>query len=93
MNIWVEYFVRVEPIKNNQAQMRENLKWDPPDPKEIQKRFCQTREEAIRFAFFDHKDKLSIPALIEEAIPLSKSLLKTNFIFSFLSISFSIISF
>ena len=50
MNIWVEYFIRVESIKNNQAQMRENLKWTPPDLKEIHKRFCQTREEAIRFA-------------------------------------------
>ena len=50
MNIWVEYFVRVEPIKNNQAQMRENLKWDPPDSKDIQKRFCQSREEATTFA-------------------------------------------
>jgi len=50
MNIWVEYFIRVESIKNNQAQMRENLKWDPPESKEIQKRFCQTREEAVTFA-------------------------------------------
>jgi DNA-binding MarR family transcriptional regulator len=50
MNIWVEYFKRVEPIKNNQAQMRENLKWDPPDSKDIQRRFCQTREEAVRYA-------------------------------------------
>ncbi len=50
MNTWVEYFKRYEPIKNNQAQMRENLKWDPPDSKEIQKRFCQTKEEAVEFA-------------------------------------------
>ena len=50
MNTWVEYFKRNEPIKNNQAQMRENLKWVIPDSKDIFKRFCQTKEEAVEFA-------------------------------------------
>ena len=50
MNIWVEYFKRVEPIKNNQAQMRENLKFVEPEPEHIMKRFCQSREEATTFA-------------------------------------------
>lgn len=50
MNTWVEYFKRVEPIKNNPAQMRENLKWDMPDSKEVFTRYCQTREDAIKFA-------------------------------------------
>ena len=50
MNTWVEYFKRNEPIKNNQAQMRENLKWVIPDSKDIFKRFCQNKEEAVEFA-------------------------------------------
>ncbi len=50
MNIWVEYFVQPKSILNNHAQMRENLKWDPPEPEHIMKRFCQSREEATTFA-------------------------------------------
>ena len=51
MNIWVEYWDK-PPNKslNNHAQMRENAKWVNPDPKEIRKRFCQSREEASSFA-------------------------------------------
>ena len=30
--------------------MKENAKWIPPDPKKITKRFCQSREEAQRYA-------------------------------------------
>ena len=30
--------------------MRENLKWDPPEPEHIMKRFCQSREDATTFA-------------------------------------------
>ena len=30
--------------------MRENAKWVAPDPKEITRRFCQSREEASKLA-------------------------------------------
>ena len=50
MNIWVEYF-RYEDTRNNTwAQMKENAKWVEPDPKDVHRRFCQSREDAQRFA-------------------------------------------
>ena len=30
--------------------MRELDTWNPPDPKDIHKRFCQSRDDAQRFA-------------------------------------------
>ena len=50
MNIWVEYFRYEDSRKNTWAQIRENPKWNPPDPKTISRRFCQNREDANRFA-------------------------------------------
>ena len=50
MNIWVEYFRSEDSKKNTWAQMRENAKWNPPDPDKISKRFCQSNEEAVRIA-------------------------------------------
>ena len=51
MNIWVEYWKKSnEPSKNNHAQMRENAKWVQPDPETVNKRFCQSREDASTFA-------------------------------------------
>ena len=50
MNIWVEYFKYYDNRKNTHAQMKENAKWIEPDPKNVQKRFCQTMEDAQRFA-------------------------------------------
>ena len=51
MNIWIEYWKKSnEPSKNTHAQMRENAKWVEPDPKKIIKRFCQSREDANRYA-------------------------------------------
>tara|TARA_Y100000590_G_C15398022_1_gene892696 strand:+ start:283 stop:492 length:210 start_codon:yes stop_codon:yes gene_type:complete len=51
MNIWVEYWKKPSNKSlNNHAQMRENAKWINPDPKEIRKRFCQSREDASLFA-------------------------------------------
>ena len=50
MNIWVEYFKNPESSINTHAQMRENLKWVIPDSKDIFKRFCQNKEEAVEFA-------------------------------------------
>ena len=51
MNIWVEYWKKENKIsKNNHAQMRENAVWTPPNEKDVQKRFCQDREQASKFA-------------------------------------------
>ena len=51
MNIWVEYWKKVNKIsKNNHAQMRENSKWVEPDRKDIRTRFCQSRKDASAFA-------------------------------------------
>ena len=50
MNIWLEYFKYNDNRNNNHAQMKENAKWIPPDPKKISKRFCQSREDAQKLA-------------------------------------------
>lgn len=50
MNIWIEYFRYEDNRKNTHAQMREHVKWIPPDPKNIHKRFCQSLEEAYILA-------------------------------------------
>ena len=51
MNIWVEYWKKPRtPSLNTHAQIREQAKWIEPDPKDVQKRFCQSREDAHRFA-------------------------------------------
>ena len=50
MNIWIEYWKKEEKSKNTHAQIRELAKWKEPDPKDVQKRFCQTMEDAQRFA-------------------------------------------
>ena len=50
MNIWVEYFRFKDNRNNTHAQMKEQAKWVQPDPKEINRRFCQSRKEAQRFA-------------------------------------------
>ena len=50
MNIWIEYWKKEDNRKNTHAQMRENAKWVDPDPKEIIKRFCQSREDAVIYA-------------------------------------------
>ena len=50
MNIWIEYWKKEEKSKNTHAQIREQAKWIEPDPKDVQKRFCQSREDAHRFA-------------------------------------------
>ena len=50
MNIWVEYFRYEDNRKNTWAQIRENPKWNPPDPKNISRRFCQNREDAHTLA-------------------------------------------
>ena len=50
MNIWVEYWKKEEKSKNTHAQIRENAKWVEPDPKDVHRRFCQSREDANRYA-------------------------------------------
>ena len=50
MNIWIEYWKKEEKSKNTHAQIRENAKWVEPDPKDVHKRFCQSREDANRYA-------------------------------------------
>ena len=51
MNIWIEYWKKSsEPSKNTHAQMREQASWVPPDPETVNKRFCQSREDANKFA-------------------------------------------
>ena len=51
MNIWVEYWKKENKSSlNNHAQMRENAKWVQPDKKDIRIRFCQSREDASKFA-------------------------------------------
>jgi len=50
MNIWIEYWKKEEKSKNTHAQIRENAKWEEPDPKDVHKRFCQSREDANRYA-------------------------------------------
>ena len=50
MNIWIEYWKKEEKWKNTHAQIRENAKWVEPDPKDVHKRFCQSREDANRYA-------------------------------------------
>ena len=51
MNIWIEYWEKSkEPSKNTYAQIREQTRWVPPDPKTVRKRFCQSREDAVIYA-------------------------------------------
>ena len=50
MNIWIEYWKKEEKSKNTHAQIRENAKWVEPDPKDVHKRFCQSREDANIYA-------------------------------------------
>ena len=51
MNYWVEYWKKENRISlNNHAQMRENAVWNPPDEKDVFKRFCQSKEDASKFA-------------------------------------------
>ncbi len=51
MNIWLEYFKDNNRINNSShAQMKENVKWSAPDKKDIQRRPCMNREQALKIA-------------------------------------------
>ena len=50
MNIWVEYWkIKNTYDKNYYAQSRP-VKWEEPNKEDIHKRFCQSREDANKFA-------------------------------------------
>ena len=50
MNIWVEWFRQNEIKTETWAQMKEQVKWKPPLPTEIQRRFFDKHEQAAEFA-------------------------------------------
>ena len=50
MSIWVEYFKREDNRKNTHAQMKEQAKWEPVNPKIIQRRFFDYMKDAKQFA-------------------------------------------
>ncbi len=50
MNIWVEWFRQNEIKSETWAQMKEQVKWEPPLSTEIQRRFFDTHKQAAEFA-------------------------------------------
>ena len=62
MNIWIEYFKMKDNRLNTHAKMKEQAKWIPPEPKDVNKRFCQTLKEAQNLAksLFDQGYHVSI---------------------------------
>ena len=50
MNIWVEWFRQNEIKSDTWAQMKEQTKWKPPKPTEIQRRFFDKHEDAVEYA-------------------------------------------
>ena len=50
MSIWVEWFKQEDSRKNTWAQMRESVKWNPPKPSEINRRFFDKHIDAAEFA-------------------------------------------
>ena len=50
MSIWVEWFKQEDSRKNTWAQMRESVKWNPPKPAEINRRFFDKHIDAAEFA-------------------------------------------
>ena len=50
MSIWVEWFKQEDSRKNTWAQMRESVKWNPPKPSEIYRRFFDKHIDAAEFA-------------------------------------------
>ena len=50
MNIWVEWFRQNEIKSDTWAQMKEQTKWKPPEPTEIQRRFFDKHEDAVEYA-------------------------------------------
>ena len=50
MSIWVEWFRQKESKNNTRAQIRESVKWNPPKPSEIYRRFFDKHIDAAEFA-------------------------------------------
>ena len=50
MSIWVEWFRQKESKTNTWAQIRESVKWNPPKPSEIYRRFFDKHIDAVEFA-------------------------------------------
>ena len=50
MSIWVEWFRQKESKINTWAQIRESVKWNPPKPSEIYRRFFDKHIDAVEFA-------------------------------------------
>jgi hypothetical protein len=50
MNIWVEWWKIPSTQSGSHAQMSKNLSIYKPDPKDIQRRFFDTRDKANKYA-------------------------------------------
>ena len=50
MNIWVEWWKIPTTQSGSHAQMSKNLSIYKPDPKDIQRRFFDTRDKANKYA-------------------------------------------
>ena len=49
MNIWVEWWNIPNTNSGSHAQMSKNITIHKPDPKDIQRRFFDTHQEALNF--------------------------------------------
>ena len=50
MNIWVEWWEIPNTTSGSHAQMSKNITIHKPDPKDIQRRFFDTRDKANKYA-------------------------------------------
>ena len=50
MNIWVEYWKIKTPLDKNYYAQSRPITWEEPNKEDIHKRFCQSREDANKFA-------------------------------------------
>ena len=50
MNIWVEWWKTPNTTSGSHAQMSKNITIHKPDPKDIQRRFFDTRDKANKYA-------------------------------------------
>ena len=50
MNIWVEWWKIPNTTSGSHAQMSKNITIHKPDPKDIQRRFFDTRDKANKYA-------------------------------------------
>ena len=50
MNYWVEYWKTISTENKNYYAQSQIIKWEKPDKKDIRKRFCQSKDDACKFA-------------------------------------------